>query len=119
MRCELPDFTLVFRIPAEHRLEPAGALSRGGRVHGLCWFHREYDRGDRLVARYETYDEVGAEGGPRCGWRRYDSEGRLTQEREVAMRWSSLVAAAPSRRAAEAALQCPAGGEARAPELVD
>ncbi|ACA19546.1 hypothetical protein M446_5221 [Methylobacterium sp. 4-46] len=103
----LPDFPSIFRIPADHRLESAGALSRGGRVYGQCWFHCEYDRDDRLVARYETYDEVGAEGGPRCGWRRYDSEGRLTLFHEVAMRWAALVASAASRGAAEAALQGP------------
>ncbi|GJD51476.1 hypothetical protein OPKNFCMD_4230 [Methylobacterium crusticola] len=110
MRCEPPAFETVFRIPGTHRLESAGVLGRGGRVFGVCWFHREYDRRDRLVARYETYDEVGADGEARCGWRRYDGEGRLTQTHEVGMRWSTLVESLACHRAAAAALQHPRAG---------
>ena len=108
MRCEPPAFETIFRIPGEHRLESDGMLGRGGRVFGLCWFHREYDRRDRLVARYETYDEVGADGASRCGWRRYDEAGRLTLGHEVGMRWAALVESL-SRREAETALQHPQG----------
>lgn len=104
MRCAPPAFETIFRIPGEHRLESAGMLGRGGRVFGICWFHREYDRHDRLVAHYETYDEVGADGAPRCGWRRYDENGRLTLAQEVGMRWAALVESL-SRREAETALQ--------------
>ncbi|TGE01800.1 hypothetical protein [Methylobacterium nonmethylotrophicum] len=106
MPCAPPAFETIFRIPGEHRLESAGMLGRGGRVFGICWFHQEFDPADRLVARYETYDEVGADGEPRCGWRRYDEAGRLTLGHEVGMRWAALVECL-SRPEAETALQHP------------
>ncbi len=104
MRYAPPAFETIFRIPGGHRLESTGMLGRGGRVFGICWFHREYDRHDRLVAYYETYDEVGADGAPRCGWRRYDETGRVTLGHEVGMRWAALVESL-SRCEAETALQ--------------
>ncbi|NGM36851.1 hypothetical protein G4G93_23515 [Methylobacterium sp. DB0501] len=110
MPCAPPAFETIFRIPRGHRLESDGMLGRGGRVFGICWFHREYDRRDRLVARYETYDEVGADGASRCGWRRYDEAGRLTVWHEVGMRWAALVESL-SRREAETALQHPRAQE--------
>ncbi|RVU16326.1 hypothetical protein EOE48_16670 [Methylobacterium oryzihabitans] len=108
MRCQLPDFETVFRIPADHTLRLDGTCSRGGRIYGMAWSHSEYDPAGRLVARYESYDEIGADRDePRCGWRRYDPAGHLTHAHEIDRRWSALVEQAAPGRAAETFLQNP------------
>ncbi|RVU14390.1 hypothetical protein [Methylobacterium oryzihabitans] len=105
MLFEPPVFETIFRIPVHHRLVITSSRSRGGRAHGVRWFHDEYDGTGALVARYETYDETDEGGRSRCGWRKVDAAGRLVAKREVGMRWAALVAAQSSRRAAERAVQ--------------
>ncbi len=104
-----PVFETIFRIPVEHRLVIRGSRSRGAPSDRVCWFHDEFDAAGALVARYETYDETDDAGQDRCGWRRYDANGRLLVRHEVAMRWSALVILKKSRRGAEAVLQRPPG----------
>ena len=74
---EVPKFEVVFAIPATHRLLAVRSRSRGGLTAGNYWEHEEYDAAGIRVARYESFEEMTAAGARRCGWRKFDSGGRL------------------------------------------
>jgi hypothetical protein len=77
---ELPalNFEQVFAIDPAHQLVLVRSRSRGGALVGQLWTHNEYAPGGRLVARYETYEELNPlTGTRRGGWSKYDQEGRL------------------------------------------
>ena len=58
--------------------------SRAGLVRGTVWEHEEYDPQGRLVARYESFQEVdAATGSARSGWVKYDAEGWIVDEGRI------------------------------------
>ncbi len=74
---EVPNFEAVFQVPSTHRLLVVRSRSRGGHVPGVYWGHEEYCSAGRLLARYESFEEISAIGERRCGWRKFDTAGRL------------------------------------------
>lgn len=73
---EIPNFENIFNVPAGHHLVAVRSRSRGGAVVAEFWEHEEYDPAGCLLARYESYEEIGPEG-PRHGcWRKFDRSGR-------------------------------------------
>src|SRR5215211_5302104 len=87
----IPNFEAIFGVAADHRLDQVRSRSRGGAVHGTFWNHEEYDADGRLVARYESFQEVdSAAGTSRSGWVKYDADGWVVDEgRIAASRWAS------------------------------
>ena len=73
-------FEALFDVPPIHRLVPVRSRSRGGINHGVYWEHEEYDDSDRLVARYECFDETNNVGEHRIGWFKYDRVGNVIEE---------------------------------------
>jgi hypothetical protein len=59
-----PNFEAIFGVAADHRLDQIRSRSRAGLVRGTFWEHEEHDLHGRLVARYESFEEVDAENGP-------------------------------------------------------
>jgi hypothetical protein len=56
-------------------------------VRGTFWNHEEYDADGRLVARYESFQEVdSAAGTSRSGWVKYDADGWVVDEGRIATR---------------------------------
>ena len=74
------EFKDFFSIPQGHRLETLRSRSRAGVLSGTYWEHEKLDECGRLVARFERYDERGADGIRCSGWRKYDPDGRLMEE---------------------------------------
>ena len=72
----IPNFEAIFGVAADHRLEQVRSRSRGGALRGTFWNHEEYDADGRLVARYESFQELdSAAGTSRSGWVKYDADG--------------------------------------------
>jgi hypothetical protein len=79
MRITTHCFERLFGVPPDHRLELVRSRSRADVV---VWEHDEHDAGDRLVARYETFEGVDPHTGSRgCGWRKYSPTGDLIEAR--------------------------------------
>ena len=79
-----PNFEAIFGVPPEHRLEQVRSRSRAGLVRGTAWEHEEYDPQGRLVARYESFQEVdAATGTARSGWVKYDADGWAVDEGRI------------------------------------
>ncbi|HEX8666515.1 MAG TPA: hypothetical protein VF744_21065 [Beijerinckiaceae bacterium] len=78
-----PSFEAIFGIFPEHRLEQVRSRSRAGLVRGTVWEHEEYDAQGRLVARYESFQEVDQSGGARSGWVKYDPDGWIVDEGRI------------------------------------
>jgi hypothetical protein len=76
----MDNFEAFFRIPPTHRLLVVRSSSRGGLVSAVYWEHEEYDTTGRLIARYKSFEEVSPAGAQRCGWCKYDGNGRLVAE---------------------------------------
>jgi hypothetical protein len=74
---EVPEFESVFNIPATHQLFAVRSRSRGGPVLTEFWEHEEYSPDGHLVARYESYEEIGPTGTRYGCWRKFDTSGRL------------------------------------------
>ncbi len=72
---EVPNFAGIFNIPADHHLVTVRSRSRGGPVVTEFWEHEEYDPGGRLLARYESYEELTPAGARHGCWRKLDSSG--------------------------------------------
>jgi hypothetical protein len=71
-------FDLIFGVPEDHRLVLVRSRSRAGVLMADFWSHNEYDAHNRLVARYESFDEWNPKTGVhRSGWHKYDDAGRL------------------------------------------
>jgi hypothetical protein len=78
------NFEAVFRIPSVNRLVAVRSRSRAGFLKGTFWDHEEYDSLGRLIARYESYEEVNPRSNHRrSGWRKYDIIGRLVAEGDL------------------------------------
>ena len=80
---EAQNFESVFQTPMTHRLLVVRSRSRGGLFSAVYWEHEEYDSNGRLICRYKSFDEVSPAGYRRSGWRKYDSAGRLIDERHL------------------------------------
>ncbi len=76
---QIPNFENIFNVAADHQLLPVRSRSRGGAVVAEFWEHEEFDPSGRLLARYESYEEIGPEGSRRGCWRKFDSSGRLVK----------------------------------------
>ncbi len=76
---EIPKFEDIFNVAADHQLLPVRSRSRGGAVVAEFWEHEEYDPSGRLLARYESYEEIGPEGSRHGCWRKFDVSGRLVR----------------------------------------
>ena len=74
---EIPVFEDIFNVSADHHLLAVRSRSRGGTVIAEFWEHEEYDSRGCLLARYESYEEIGPEGSRRGCWRKFDRSGRL------------------------------------------
>ncbi len=72
----VPNFEVVYDVPAAHTLVAVRSRSRGGLERAEYWMHEEYDEGGRLVARYESYEELGAASARRSGWCKFDPDGQ-------------------------------------------
>jgi hypothetical protein len=80
-----PNFEAIFGVAADHRLDQVRSRSRAGLVRGTFWEHEEHDPQGRLVARYESFEEVDAEtGAVRSGWVKYDADGWIVDEGRIA-----------------------------------
>jgi hypothetical protein len=78
-----PSFEGIFAIDVAHRLVLIRSRSRAGVVAGQFWTHNEYDAYGRLVARYESFEELNpATRSRRSGWSKYDQDGRLLESRD-------------------------------------
>jgi hypothetical protein len=78
------NFEAIFRISAEHRLVQVRSRSRAGILAGTFWDHEEYDAVGRLIARYESFEEMNpCSNDRRSGWRKYDIIGRLVAEGDL------------------------------------
>ena len=77
---EVPRFEVIFQVPATHRLLAVRSRSRGGLIRGVYWEHEEYDAGGRLVARYESFEEISATGERQSGWSKFDCAGQLVSK---------------------------------------
>ena len=62
MSLTLPNFEALFSIPPTHRLLLVRSRGRGGPMRGEYWTYEEIDEGGNVIARYESYDEIVAEG---------------------------------------------------------
>ena len=78
-----PNFEAIFGVLPEHRLEQVRSRSRAGLVRGTVWEHEEYDPQGRLVARYESFQEVDEAGVARSGWVKYDADGWIVDEGRI------------------------------------
>ena len=76
---EIPKFEDIFNVPIDHYLLAVRSRSRGGAVVAEFWEHEEYDPSGRLLARYESYEEIGPEGLRHGCWRKFDPSGRLVR----------------------------------------
>jgi hypothetical protein len=81
---EEPNFEVLFRIPPAHRLIAVRTRGRGGIVSGVYWEHEERDGTGRLIARYESFDEISATGLRRTGWRKFGGDGKLVGAGQIA-----------------------------------
>ena len=78
------NFEAILRIPPAHRLLAVRSRSRAGIVRGTFWDHEEYDDKGLLVARYESFAEIGPRSNERrSGWKKYDLFGRLVAEGDL------------------------------------
>lgn len=59
---EIPKFEDIFNVPVDHHLSVVRSRSRGGAVVAEFWEHEEYDPSGRLLARYESYEEIAVSG---------------------------------------------------------
>ena len=84
----LPNFEALFGFPPHRRLYLVRSRGRGGPTWGDYWTHEEVDQGGIVIARYESFEEVDAQGQVRCGWRKYDVSGTLVDEQTIAARGS-------------------------------
>ena len=49
----------------------------------MKWAHEGVDQSGTIIARYESYDEVDAQGQVRCGLHKYDASGSLVNEQAL------------------------------------
>jgi hypothetical protein len=71
-------FNRIFGVSEDHRLVQVRSRSRAGVLMADYWSHCEYDADNRLIARYESFDEWNPKTGlHRSGWDKYDDAGRL------------------------------------------
>jgi hypothetical protein len=77
---EVPNFEAIYRVPATHRLVVVRYRSRGGLERAEYWLHQKYDPAGRLVARYESFDELNTGGERRSGWSKFDHTGHLVHQ---------------------------------------
>ena len=71
------NFESVFRVPSSHRLVTVRSRARGRTTTTVFWEHDEYNSFGHLVARYKSFEEVNVAGERRCGWQKFDKDGRL------------------------------------------
>ncbi len=76
---EIPNFEDIFKVPASHSLLAVRSRSRGGPVVTDFWEHEEYDSAGRLLARYESYEELTPAGARHGCWRKFDGSGRVVR----------------------------------------
>ena len=95
----IPNFEVLFGIPHHHRLVLFRSRSRGGVMRGTYWTHEEVDLSGTMVARYESYDEIGSTGQVQCGWCKYDSQGVLIGQQTCGRGWSVRDRTQPRRAA--------------------
>jgi hypothetical protein len=53
-------FETLFKVPPQHRLVQVLSRSRGGLISGTFCEHEEYDTNGRLIARFDTFNEIGS-----------------------------------------------------------
>ena len=73
-------FELIFEVPPRHSLVLLRHASCDGSVTMEEWRHEQRDEAGRLVARYDSVEEVPLRRGR---FRKYDAEGRLVAEGEL------------------------------------
>ncbi len=76
---KVPNFENIFNVPSDHHLVAVRSRSRGGPVVSEFWEHEEYDPGGRLLARYESYEELTPAGARHGCWRKFDRSGRVVR----------------------------------------
>jgi hypothetical protein len=71
-------FERIFRVAPTHRLVAVRSRARGGLVRSEHWEHEEYDADGRLIARYESFEEIAtATGQRRSGYRKLAPDGSV------------------------------------------
>jgi hypothetical protein len=71
---DVPSFEAVYDVPAVHTLVALRSRSRGGLKRAEYWMHAEYDPTGRLVAHYESFEEVDSSGQRSAGWRKFEQK---------------------------------------------
>jgi hypothetical protein len=77
---EAHNFETIFHIPATHRLVLVRSRSQGSPPTAIDWEHDEFASDGRLVARYRSFERIGAIGERQSGWRKLDCTGELVRE---------------------------------------
>lgn len=75
-----PNFEAIFRVPSTHSLVLVRSRGQGSPVAAVDWEHHEHNASGRLVARYESFEQVDAAGERRSGWQKFAPDGQLLGE---------------------------------------
>ncbi len=76
-------FEAILRVPPDHRLELVKTSACDGVVQQIHWEHQEFDVNGRMIARYHSFVELHENGRQCCGWRKYNSSGRMIDAEDL------------------------------------
>jgi hypothetical protein len=79
---ETYNFEVIFGIPPAHRLLLVRSRSQGCPAAAIAWEHDEYATDGRLVAHYQSFEQVNALGKRESGWRKFNCDGQLASEKD-------------------------------------